>query len=99
MGTQSEYEINISYLMRDELIKFVGDDDDDKKNEIKLKNKDDNTNNITFNEMYTVFDSAIDEMLTLMAASCNNFMQTFDFLQFKDEYLKKKKKQKNIKPK
>ena len=79
--TESLYEINISFVLKEELKSFVVGD---------FKNDKDDISKITFNQMYKVFDGVIDSMFSLMLQSVNNFTQTFDFLQFKAKYLKRK---------
>ena len=78
---ESEYEINISFFMREKLQTFVD------------SNIEDIVDKVKFEEIYKLFDDVIDEMFSLMSQSSNNFVQTFDFLQFKHKYLKKRNKQ------
>ena len=68
----SEYEINISGTMRDELSELIGDLDDLLSND-----------SIDLDALYTVFEQSVQEMMTLQSISFERFKQSETFCDVK----------------
>eukprot|EP01084_Bolivina_argentea_P054515 99960_1 len=95
--TSSEYEVNLSYSVRNRLIKLMYNDLHWLKYDIrkdngngKLKKMDGNSNKVGLIDLMHIFDTVINEVFGLMQDAFNRFKKTNDFEKVRKMMIKNK---------